>query len=230
MMFPNPTEAKPGANGVDLMIDIETMGTRPTAPIVSIGACLFDPRCQNSFEYLSKYSFVCLVDLDDATKHSPSGIESGTVKWWLGQSDAAIKRLVTGEMLNLKDALTQLWQFATDRGSKTPEAVRQLPVPKMIWAKSPDFDCKIIEHACRSAGVMYPFQYFNQRCVRTAVDLAFPDGEESRPAFTTGVHHDARDDAVNQAMMIQACYSALGLSGAKSSGVVLHTDAPLTRL
>lgn len=196
--------------GVDLMVDIETMGTKPSAPIVSIGACLFDPLRVDTFEYLYERSMVVLVDLEDAIKHS-SGIEAGTVKWWLSQSDAAIKRLISGELLNLKDALTRTWQFAIDRSKNTPEVVRALPVPKKIWAKSPDFDCKIIEHGCRSTGVMYPFHFAYQRCVRTVTDLAFPNGEDERPVFKTGVHHDARDDAVNQALMVQACYAQLGM-------------------
>lgn len=213
------TARKPEQNGVDLMMDIETMGTKPTAPILSIGACLFNPHVMNTYEYLSDYAFVVTVDLEDAVKFS-SGVEAGTVKWWLAQSDAAIKRLVEGELLNLKDALTRLWAFALDR-TRGPAHLRQLPVPERIWAKSPDFDCKIVEHACSQTGVAYPFRYFNQRCVRTATDLAFPDGEHSRPVFKAGVHHDARDDAINQALMVQACYRKLGLG---SDDVTFHQD------
>lgn len=224
-MFPS-TDAAPGANGVDLMVDIETMGTLPTAPIVSIGACLFDPRRMDTFEYLSTYSMVVLVDLEDSVKHS-SGISAGTLKWWLSQNDAAIKALITGEQLNLKNALQRLWTFATERSKAAPEAVRGLPLPSRIWAKSPDFDCKIIEHGCRSTGLIYPFQYYNQRCVRTAIDLAFPNGEDDRPEFKTGVHHDARDDAINQALMVQACHRALGLS---ADPVTFHKDPQKQRL
>lgn len=209
----------PAMNQIDFMVDLETLGTRSSAPIASIGACLFNPYVQNTFEALIPYSFIVNIDLEDAVKHS-TGIEAGTVKWWFSQSDAAIKRLVNGEMTNLRDALGRLWRFAVDRGCGDAH-LRAVPVPERVWAKSPDFDCKILQHACEATGVVYPFRYFNQRCVRTAVDLAFPDGEESRPVFKTGVHHDARDDAINQALMVQACYAKLGLG---TSDAQFHTD------
>ena len=199
----------PMRNHIELMVDLETLGTKESSPIVAIGACLFNPYVQNTFEALMPYSFVASIDIEDAVKNS-TGIEAGTVKWWFGQSDAAIKRLVSGETTNLQNALRSLWRFATERGSGDAH-LRALPVPDRICAKSPDFDCKLLQYACDQTGLIYPFRYFNQRCVRTAVDLAFPDGEDSRPVFKTGVHHDARDDAINQALMIQACYARLGL-------------------
>lgn len=206
-------------NHIELMVDLETLGTEESAPVISIGACLFNPYVQNTFEGLMPYSFIANIDIEDAVKYS-SGISAGTVKWWFNQSDAAIKRLVNGELTNLQDALRSLWRFATDRGSGEAH-IRALPVPERVWAKSPDFDCKILQYACKQTGLIYPFRYFNQRCVRTAVDLAFPDGEDSRPVFKTGVHHDARDDAINQALMIQACHAELGLG---TQDATFHQD------
>ncbi len=194
---------------VELMIDLETLGTAESATIITMGACLFNPHVTNTYEALLPYSINLRVDIEDAVRNS-SGIDPNTIKWWFAQSDAAIKALIEGEVLNLKDALTTLWRWATSR--TVGEAhIRLLPVPERVWAKSPDFDCKLLQYACKRTGLIYPFRYFNQRCVRTAVDLAFPDGEASRPTFKTGVHHDARDDAINQALMIQACYRQLGL-------------------
>jgi hypothetical protein len=209
------TRVQENCNGVHLMVDIETLGVRTTAPITSVGAVLFDPQATDTFEALYERAFLRIVDIDDAVKVCGPA-EGGTLKWWFGQKDEAIKRMVSGDSISVKAALSDLWIYSHVRGDRNP-AVATLPLPTHIWAKSPDFDCKILESACDRVQIKYPFFFAHQRCVRTAQDLAFPDGE--LPQFSTGVHHDARDDAVNQALMIQACYRALGLG---RGGVSFH--------
>lgn len=201
------TQVQQNCNGVHLMVDIETLGIESWAPIVSIGAVLFDPQATDTFEALHDRSFLRLIDIEDAIK-TCGPVNGGTIKWWFGQKDEAIKRLINGDAISLKGALSDLWIYSHVRGDRNP-AVALLPLPTNIWAKSPDFDCKIIESACGRVQIKYPFFFATQRCVRTAVDLAFPDGDV--PEFTSGVGHDARDDAVNQALLVQACYRALGL-------------------
>jgi exodeoxyribonuclease VIII len=198
--------------GIDLMVDLETMGTRPTAPVVSIGAVLFDPRGHDTWEGLRKRAFLRLVDIEDAVKYGR--VEGGTLKWWLSNPDAAIKRLVDGSQVALKTALNDLYLYAYDRSSASTldEAHRDLPTTSFVWAKSPDFDMKILEEAALATGLRHPFFFANYRCVRTLQDLAWPDGPDSRPNFNEGVHHDAADDAVAQALMVQAGYQQLKLA------------------
>lgn len=209
------TQTATDCNGVDLMVDLETLGITETAPIVSIGAVLFDPQGNDTFEALYERAFLRLIDIEDAIKVCGPA-EGGTLKWWLGQKDEAIKRLVNGEQVSLKAALSDLYIYSHVRGDRNP-AVAKLPLPTHIWAKSPDFDCTKLDAACRKVQIKDPFFFSTRRCVRTAQDLAFPNGE--LPEFKTGVHHDARDDAVNQALMIQACYRELGLG---RDGVQFH--------
>ena len=204
------------------MVDLETLGTNDAAPIISIGAVLFDPQGDDTFTKLHAQSFLRTVDIEDAIK--VCGPASGsTIKWWFGKSDAAIKRLL-GDVVYLSDALKDLWEYTHARTSRQPAWLTSMPLPTRIWAKDPDFDCKILQHACAQLKIKYPFEYHIQRSVRTAQDLAFPNGE--LPTFTAdggeaAVHHDARDDAIMQALMIQACYKSLGLA---RSGIEFHRD------
>jgi hypothetical protein len=209
------TQTTENCNGVDLMVDLETLGTTESAPIVSIGAVLFDPQANDTFEALYERAFLRLIDIEDAIAVCGPA-EGGTLKWWLGQRDEAIKRLVNGEQVSLKGALSDLYIYSHVRGDRNPQ-VANLPLPGRIWAKGPDFDCTKLDAACRKLKIKDPFFFSTRRCVRTAQDLAFPNGE--LPEFKTGVHHDARDDAVNQALMVQACYRALGLG---RDGVQFH--------
>lgn len=199
-------------NGVDLMVDLETLGVNQTAPIISMGAVLFDPRAQDTFEGLYARAFYIGVDIEDAVNICGPA-EGGTIKWWFGQSDAAIKRVIGGENASVRESLDKLWRYTMTRDNRSPDAIRALPLPQKIWAKDPDFDCRILQNACAKSKCVYPFHFSNGRSVRTIQDLAFPDGD--LPRFKGGVYHDARDDAVNQALMVQACYQSLGQAYAK---------------
>ncbi|MBE1682364.1 3'-5' exoribonuclease, partial [Escherichia coli] len=63
-----------------LMIDLETMGKNPDAPIISIGAIFFDPQTGDMGPEFSK-----TIDLETAG----GVIDRDTIKWWLKQSREA---------------------------------------------------------------------------------------------------------------------------------------------
>lgn len=199
----------------ELMIDLETMGTKATAPVLTIGAVLFSPYETSSFDELRDRAFLRKIELASAIKHS-GGIEPSTLAWWFGQKDEAIKALVGEDCVPLEKALIDLEMYIKNRthASPLPPQYRHLPVPKKVWAKDPDFDCANLEDKFERIGRPYPFDFHFQRSVRTAQDLAFPNGPHDRPDFisTTGTLHDARDDAIAQALMIQACYMQLRLT------------------
>ncbi|ELK8088092.1 3'-5' exoribonuclease, partial [Escherichia coli] len=66
--------------GIHLMIDLETMGKNPDAPIISIGAIFFDPQTGDMGPEFSK-----TIDLDTAG----GVIDRDVIKWWLKQSREA---------------------------------------------------------------------------------------------------------------------------------------------
>ncbi|EFN5053554.1 3'-5' exoribonuclease, partial [Escherichia coli] len=63
-----------------LMLDLETMGKNPDAPIISIGAIFFDPQTGDMGPEFSK-----TIDLETAG----GVIDRDTIKWWLKQSREA---------------------------------------------------------------------------------------------------------------------------------------------
>jgi len=198
-----------------VMIDIETMGTKVGAPVISIGAVLFDPRKQDNMEVLRRRGFLRRVELKSAIENS-TGVNAETLQWWLGQEDTAIKALVGPDAIPLKQALEELRQYCVHRWAAGDDKFfyghSQTPISCLVWANSPDFDCKILEYAFERVGDQFPFKFFQYRCVRTLKDLAWPDGPDSVPKFAAGVKHDALADAVNQALVVQAGFKQLGLS------------------
>lgn len=79
-----------------LMIDLETMGTRPTAAIVSIGAVFFDTESE-----LLGDEFYERIELNSVIQHEETTLEADTIKWWLTQSSEARREIVKDGLISI---------------------------------------------------------------------------------------------------------------------------------
>lgn len=219
MSFFRPVNNDSPKTNAEVMVDIETMGVAPGCPVITIGAVIFNPMESETYHAMIKRAFLVKVDVEDAVDQS-NGVEGSTLKWWLAQEDGAIKALLAPDAVPLKMALTDFYDYCKSRGlgytKKFFEDHHHWPTACKIWAKSPDFDCKILEAACKSVKVNFPFRFYEYRCVRTIQDLAWPDGDRPRFGAGEGVLHDARHDAVIQALMVQSAYRTLGITAEKA--------------
>lgn len=171
----------------DVMIDIETLGTRPGSVIASIGAVEFDATSGAFGRELH-----VMVELQSAQRAGLT-IDASTVKWWMQQGeDARAKTFATGQHVNI--CLIELQFFV-----ENVEPVR-------IWAHSPSFDLVLLEEAFRATNIKCPWSYKQPRDTRTLYDLA---GVKIQ---SVGTHHDALDDAKAQATAVIEAYRALGMS------------------
>lgn len=199
-------------NHIEAMIDIETMGTTAGSPILTIGAVLFDPRRCDSIDLLERRSLLIRIDVSDAIKHS-EGVDGTTLRWWLEQEDAAIKELVGDDLVSTEEALLKLSRYCKERGDFTNneffEGISQLPEATSFWAKDPDFDMVLLRYVYDLLNIPLPWKFWECRSVRTIQDLAWADPGD-RPKFAAGTLHDARADAISQAMLVQAAYKELG--------------------
>lgn len=190
------------------MIDIETLGTRPNAPITTIGAVFFDLQTGEVGK-----TYYAKIDMVDAMRYGSADAE--TIRWWLTQSDAARKELVTGSY-SLIDALKGLSAFY----SQGYDAA--------VWGNGPTFDITILEYAYGKAlGEKAPWPFWNVRDVRTVVQLA--SGLVQKPgAFTKGgVAHNAVDDCVFQIGYVSKMYRAL--RGLDDVGAATRAAEPVTK-
>lgn len=159
----------------DVMIDLETMSTRPDAAIVSIGAVAFDMR-----KLVVGERFYRNVDL--RTSAAAGGhIDPDTVLWWMRQSDAA-RSALQRNLSPLADALDALTAFLASCAPLA--AIRP-------WGNGVDFDMVILASAYRAAGLETPWKYWNQRDARTLFSM-YPSVEKEAMTTTT---HNALDDA-----------------------------------
>ncbi|WP_434218569.1 3'-5' exoribonuclease domain-containing protein [Escherichia coli] len=125
-----------------LMIDLETMGKNPDAPIISIGAIFFDPQTGDMGPEFSK-----TIDLETAG----GVIDRDTIKWWL-----------------------------------------------------------ILRRSYERQGIPCPWRYYNDRDVRTIVELGKAIDFDARTAIPfEGERHNALDDARYQAKYVSVIWQKL---------------------
>lgn len=84
---------------MDVMIDLETLGTAPGSAIVAIGAVAFDPASRELGAPAT-----CRITAASC-QHFGLTIDADTVEWWLKQSDAARSELLTEPRQHIRQAL-----------------------------------------------------------------------------------------------------------------------------
>lgn len=167
-----------------IMIDLETMDNRPTAAIASIGAVWFEP----SGSWIGR-TFNMHVDLVDCQRHGLT-IGADTVLWWLYQSEEAIASLRNGQDC-AAPLVTALDAFDAFVDFDDPEFGE-------VWCNGASFDFPILANAFRAAGGKAPWKFWQERDLRTLKGLS-PDLRIER----SGTHHNALDDALHQARLVQ---------------------------
>lgn len=167
-----------------VMIDLETMGTKPNSAIVSIGAVIFDPR----YGKVSDKTYYSELDWESQGRE----ICKDTAMWWESQSSEAREALHGID--DLENSLKELAAF--------------LPKDAKVWGNGSLFDIAMLEDAYRQHNIDIPWKFWNVRDCRTVLDMY----ESKRGGFNKksgGVLHNALDDAKYQASYITMMWSKL---------------------
>jgi hypothetical protein len=164
-----------------LMLDFETLDTRPTTVVLSLGAVLFDREKIIEEQY---FKFDVQSQLDFGRSVSLS-----TMLWWMGQSEDAQKVLVPNkeEDLELHEFVEAFDWFVTNN-----------ELNKMnlnVWGNGATFDIAIMNDILRDHGQPLPWNYWGEKCYRTFNDVT----QCKQMRKFEGVKHNALDDARHQA-------------------------------
>jgi hypothetical protein len=164
----------------NVMLDLETMGTKAYSPIVAIGAVQFDLKTDTIGE-----TFYQRIDLQSCEDVGLK-LTANTVLWWLKQSDLARGEIVNPslERCAIQDALLDFAFW--------------IPNDAKLWGNGSNFDNVILSSAYEVCNMKQPWDYWNDRCYRTVKSLK-PSIEIER----LGTHHNALDDAISQAKHLQ---------------------------
>ena len=171
-----------------MMVDIETMGTKHNAPILSIGAIEFNPHTGELGETF--YGRATLA----SQKQRP--IDGDTLEWWMKQGDLAQQQLFGGERTSLLICLGEFQSFCKKSGAAN------------LWSNGPTFDEDILRHAFEEQSAMvFPFHFSKSRCCRTAKHFGSVAGAKQN--HKPEVAHDALSDAIAQAKNVMAVFAAV---------------------
>lgn len=158
-----------------IMIDIETMGTKSYSAILSIGAVEFDLEtgCFGNTFYVN-------IDLDSCLT---AGLKTDddTIEWWHNQS------------LEAKEALEKYKETLLN-GLKMFKKFFKYDDYE-VWGNSARFDLGILANAFEVTGIELPWNFKNERCVRTLVSF-LPEVKQNMPF--NGTRHNALDDCIHQ--------------------------------
>ncbi|VTO21952.1 exodeoxyribonuclease VIII [Klebsiella variicola] len=182
---------------VHVMVDLETMGKKHNAPIVAIGAVVFDPATGSIGENF--YKVVCL----ESSVNWGAVIDPSTVIWWLKQSSEARSAIVNDDAIPLQDALLQFREFVSDNvagGSKKAQ----------VWGNGASFDNSILRSSYDCIAEDYPWEYWNDRDVRTMVELGQAISFDPKTTIPfEGSRHNALADAIHQARYVSAIWQRI---------------------
>lgn len=171
---------------MDIMIDLETLATTKRASILSIGAVAFHRKVQRGNTWNSLHLF---------PMHDPRReVDLETVEWWSRQSPEAQELLNVPRTQTLDECLVLLTSFI--------DSVKLVN----IWANPPEFDLAILEDAYESCGMNVPWKWWQKKDSRTVKELI---GEDRLPD-REGTPHDAVDDCIYQARVVQKGFLLCG--------------------
>jgi DNA polymerase III epsilon subunit-like protein len=166
----------------DIMIDLETLDTKPTASILTIGAVKFDPFGDDLNSKKCEKLYI-KVDLDSCDRIGLTTSED-TIAWWSQQSKEAQEEAFSTEgRIPIHEAMNQLYKFCWGA--------------QRVWSHGAAFDIVICEHVFAKLQKLCPWNFWQVRCTRTLFDIGI---NPHRPPV---LQHHALEDAWNQAVGVQ---------------------------
>ncbi|GKV89332.1 3'-5' exonuclease [Pectobacterium carotovorum] len=179
----------------NLMIDLETMGNGPYAPIISIGAVFFDPSTG-----LTHDDFEVNISLESSMKFRARP-DASTIMWWIEQSNDARRSITTDSQQPLPEALSWLSDFVNKHANNRFV---------QVWGNGASFDCVILRNSYALAGMEPPWKWWNDRDVRTIVEMGKAVGLDPKKHMPfSGTRHNALADAIHQAKYVSAIWQKL---------------------
>ena len=188
---------------IDIMCDIETLGTESNSTIFQIAAIAFNIK---TGEYIETFNQIADISQCDDLK-----ITGSTLKWWLNTNKELFSTLLHNGTITPKQLLGNFRDFL-----KGLNPVKNQKSEVYLWGNGILFDDKMIQTQLESNGMSYPIFYRNDRDMRTLVDLTLQKLKlnSQRELFDLYnepnlIAHDAFDDVKQQINLVCKCYNLL---------------------
>ncbi len=175
-----------------IMLDLETLGTKPGCVILSIGACVFYPATGPDEDK----TFYAVLDRDDQLDKE-MWVDPNTLKWWKRQNKEAWDQATARAQPTKNELLRFLKWWHSHRG-------------KFLWSQGSNFDGPLLEALFASFRLKEPWRYHETRDTRTIYDMCHV---RKNSVKRDGTYHNALDDAIYQARKVAYGVSRISIKG-----------------
>lgn len=176
--------APPSDGAVHIMLDLETLGTRPGCQVLSIGAAAFGPAGVGS-------DFKVNLTVED---QSAAGLHASpdTVRWWSERPPEVWE----AARYDAKPTAVALGMFSDwVRGLGQRRKIR-------VWGNGANFDQPVLDAVFAAFDTSKPWEFWNERCHRTLKNLYKHVEAPSAPVVAHDALHDARAQADHAARIL----------------------------
>lgn len=177
-----------------VMIDLETLGTRPGCVILSIGAVRFCPETKRIGQ-----TFYRNISVEDSRLYHFQE-DPKTVQWWSQQAPKVRDRLLDNPV-SVRAALTELDEFLCNESGHRDRDLQ-------VWCQGGSFDFPILSAAYDRLQMTQPWDFWNERDSRTFLQVAKQTTGFMPTKLATGAH-DALADATHQAREVMRAWQLL---------------------
>ena len=179
-----------------VMINIETLSTKPNAAIMQVAAVLFDLQGTMRVPMFNEY--VTLESQQDYCR-----VDTDTIRFWFGVEPNARAHIIEGfdRAMPIKTVLNRLILWPLQNFDIKWENI------DTVWAKPSTFDIPILETAFANLNISAPWQYSQVKDVRSFVQGL--TGDDRLPSLPNGGYYmpnHAVDDCKMQIRSLQLAY------------------------
>lgn len=171
------------------MIDMETLDTKPSATVLTIGGVKYNPYDDNEPEN----GFYYKIDIEEQNEIGRTATDA-TIEWWSKQDQEAQEEAFSeNDRISVEELRQNLAKWLQDVDE--------------LWGHGYGFDMTILKDLFTSAGHPVPWNFWIERDSRTLFSI-LPD--DPRNLMQTN-KHNAYWDAYYQAMAAKIAFRQLGV-------------------
>jgi len=175
-----------------ITFDLETLGNNANSPIIQLGAVRFYGDEVNPDDIKEEDKFIRNINMKSLQNYGFE-VNYDTIEWWFKQEDKAIKSIVNVEdKVDIRQALSDFRTWLVN------------PADYVYWSHA-TFDPPILTNALVKTGVGNFIRFTSHRDIRTLTHLVGGHVNVDR----VGVHHNALDDCIYQALYINKSISII---------------------
>lgn len=183
----------------DIMIDVETLSTRVSTVVLSLGGIAFnmqdsidDPKTTSTYYE----EFAIQEQIDRGCK-----VDEGTIRWWMNMKTST-KEILMNDARRKCDVKNALLRFSAWVEMHDHEV-------KRIWSHGEAFDLAIVPELYAQYGIKCRLDYRKFRDTKTLFDWGDKEEYAARLRPNGHTEHHALLDAINQARAVQLVWRNL---------------------